>query len=113
MDGYRDQDMGDIILEEPFCKASYVEARRFDWLITIHNGSDNVTYQMARSHLKFKLLSNAQCNKIKPLLKVYPYGVFQFMDTAYWSPVQFIVLAGKEIDKVGEVSIIWNPMCVL
>ncbi|GKA45132.1 hypothetical protein Tco_0737928 [Tanacetum coccineum] len=22
-------------------------------------------------------------------------------------------LAGKEIDKVGEVSIIWNPMCVV
>ncbi|GKB35712.1 mitochondrial proton/calcium exchanger protein-like protein isoform X1 [Tanacetum coccineum] len=47
MDGYRDQDMGDIILEEPFYKASCVEAKRFDGLITIHNGSDNVTYQMA------------------------------------------------------------------
>ncbi|GJR36854.1 hypothetical protein Tco_1212538 [Tanacetum coccineum] len=47
MDGYRDQDMGDIILGEPFCKASCVEARRFDGLTTIHNGSDNVTYQMA------------------------------------------------------------------
>ncbi|GJY39192.1 gag-pol polyprotein [Tanacetum coccineum] len=104
MDGYRDQDMGDIILGEPFCKASCVEARRFDGLITIHNGSDNVTYQMARSHPRFKHLSNAQCNKIKPLLKVSPYGVFQFMDTD---------LAGKEIDEVGEESIIWNPMCVL
>ncbi|GKB41514.1 hypothetical protein Tco_0886456 [Tanacetum coccineum] len=47
MDGYRDQDMGDIVLGEPFCKASCVEARRFDGLITIHNGIDNVTYQMA------------------------------------------------------------------
>ncbi|GJT75725.1 mitochondrial proton/calcium exchanger protein-like protein isoform X1 [Tanacetum coccineum] len=28
MDGYRDQDMGDIIFREPFCKASCVEARR-------------------------------------------------------------------------------------
>ncbi|GKC49237.1 putative reverse transcriptase domain-containing protein, partial [Tanacetum coccineum] len=37
MDGYRDQDIGDIILGEPFCKASCVEARRFDGLITIHN----------------------------------------------------------------------------
>nr|GEX27620.1 hypothetical protein [Tanacetum cinerariifolium] len=44
MDGYRDKDMGDIILGESFCKASCVEARR---LITIHNDSDNVTYQMA------------------------------------------------------------------
>nr|GEW08615.1 hypothetical protein [Tanacetum cinerariifolium] len=46
MDGYRDQDIGDIILGEPFYKASCVEARRF------------------------KHLSNAECNKIKPLLKV-------------------------------------------
>ncbi|GJV18834.1 hypothetical protein Tco_1367854 [Tanacetum coccineum] len=28
MNGYRDQDMGDIIFGEPFCKASCVEARR-------------------------------------------------------------------------------------
>ncbi|GJU53324.1 retrovirus-related pol polyprotein from transposon TNT 1-94 [Tanacetum coccineum] len=70
MDGYRDQDMGDIILREPFCKASCVEEKMFDGLITIRNGSDNVTYQMARSRLRFKHLSNAQCNKIKPLLKV-------------------------------------------
>nr|GEU29921.1 hypothetical protein [Tanacetum cinerariifolium] len=69
MDGYRDKDMGDIILGEPFCKASCVEAKRFDGLITIHNGSDNVTYQMARSHPRFKHLCNAQCNKINPLLK--------------------------------------------
>ncbi|GJU78378.1 putative reverse transcriptase domain-containing protein [Tanacetum coccineum] len=37
IDGYRDQDMGDIIFGEPFCKASCVEERRFDGLITIHN----------------------------------------------------------------------------
>nr|GEV12076.1 hypothetical protein [Tanacetum cinerariifolium] len=47
MNIYQDQDMGDIILGEPFCKASCVEARRFKGLITIHNGNDNVTYQMA------------------------------------------------------------------
>ncbi|GKB89688.1 gag-pol polyprotein [Tanacetum coccineum] len=70
MDSYRDQDMGDIILGEPFCKASCVEARRFDGLITIHDGSDNVTYQMTQSHPRFIHISNAQCNKIKPLLKV-------------------------------------------
>ncbi|GJZ92825.1 zf-CCHC domain-containing protein [Tanacetum coccineum] len=54
MDGYRDQDMGNIILGEPFCEASCVEERRFDGLITIHNGNDNVTYQMARSHPRCK-----------------------------------------------------------
>nr|GEW78243.1 reverse transcriptase domain-containing protein [Tanacetum cinerariifolium] len=56
--------------KEPFFKASCVEARRFEGFNTIHNGNDNVTYQMARSHPSFKNLSNAQCNKIKPLLKV-------------------------------------------
>ncbi|GJX35744.1 retrovirus-related pol polyprotein from transposon TNT 1-94 [Tanacetum coccineum] len=70
IDGYQDQDMGDIILGEPFYKASCVEARRFDGLITIQNGNDNVTYQIARSHPRFKHLSNSQCNKIKQLLKV-------------------------------------------
>ncbi|GJZ31164.1 retrovirus-related pol polyprotein from transposon TNT 1-94 [Tanacetum coccineum] len=96
MDGYRHQDMGDIILGESFYKASCVEERRFDGLITIHNGNDNVTYQMARSHPRFKHLSNAECNKIKTLRKVFLYGD----------------LARKEIDEVGEVSISWNPMCV-
>ncbi|GKD24911.1 hypothetical protein Tco_1231125 [Tanacetum coccineum] len=70
MDSNEDQDMGYIILGEPSYKASCVEAKRFDGLITIHNGSDNVTYQMARSHPRFKHLSNAQCNRIKSLLKV-------------------------------------------
>nr|GEY37488.1 hypothetical protein [Tanacetum cinerariifolium] len=50
MDGYRNQDIGDVIFREPLCKASCVEARRFDGLITIYNGNDNVTYRMARSH---------------------------------------------------------------
>nr|GEW86209.1 uncharacterized protein [Tanacetum cinerariifolium] len=59
IDGYRDQDMGDVIFGEPFCKASCVEARRFDGLITIHNGNDNVTYQMTRSQSRFKHLSNS------------------------------------------------------
>nr|GEX86377.1 hypothetical protein [Tanacetum cinerariifolium] len=70
MDSYRDQGMGDVIFGEPFCKASCVEATRFDELITIHNGNDNVTYRLARSHPRFKHLSNAKCNKIRPLLKV-------------------------------------------
>nr|GEU43986.1 zf-CCHC domain-containing protein/DUF4219 domain-containing protein/UBN2 domain-containing protein [Tanacetum cinerariifolium] len=68
IDGYRDQDIGDAIVGEPFCKASCVEARRFDGLTTIHTGNDNLNYQIT-SHLRFKHLSNAQCNKIKPLLK--------------------------------------------
>nr|GEU74508.1 hypothetical protein [Tanacetum cinerariifolium] len=46
IDSYRDQDTRDIILGEPFYKASCMEERRFDGLMTIYNGSDNVTYQM-------------------------------------------------------------------
>nr|GEY79750.1 tyrosine-protein kinase, non-receptor Jak2 [Tanacetum cinerariifolium] len=69
-DAYRDERMREVIVGEPFCKASYVEARRFDGMIIIFNGNDNVTYQMVRSHPRFKHLTNKQCNKITPLLKV-------------------------------------------
>ncbi|GJT40598.1 hypothetical protein Tco_0940463 [Tanacetum coccineum] len=54
MDAYRDERMGEVIVGEPFCKASFIEARRFDGMITIFNGNDGVTYQMVRSHPRFK-----------------------------------------------------------
>ncbi|GJS35019.1 putative reverse transcriptase domain-containing protein [Tanacetum coccineum] len=69
MDAYR-KDMRDIIVGKPFCRDACVEARQFDGFITIHNGNDSVTNPMVRSHPRFKHLSNDQCNKIKPLLKV-------------------------------------------
>nr|GEV47421.1 hypothetical protein [Tanacetum cinerariifolium] len=50
MDIYRDKDMRDVIIGEPFFKVLCVEARRFYGLITIHNGDNNVTYQIVRSH---------------------------------------------------------------
>ncbi|GJS32499.1 hypothetical protein Tco_0530881 [Tanacetum coccineum] len=43
IDAYRDEDMGDVIVGIPFCRASCVEARWFDGLITIHDGTDNVS----------------------------------------------------------------------
>ncbi|GJX68930.1 gag-pol polyprotein [Tanacetum coccineum] len=70
MDSYRDERMGDIIVGRPFCKDAWTNAKRFDGMITIYKGNDSVTYQMARSHPRFKHLTNAQCNKIRPLLKV-------------------------------------------
>ncbi|GKD62171.1 ribonuclease H-like domain, reverse transcriptase, RNA-dependent DNA polymerase [Tanacetum coccineum] len=70
MDSYRDEEMGDIIIGRPFCKDACIKARRFDGMITIYKGNDSVTYQMARSHPRFKHLTNAQCNKMRPLLKV-------------------------------------------
>nr|GEW05252.1 homeodomain-like protein [Tanacetum cinerariifolium] len=70
MDAYRDDGMGDIIVGRPFCRKACVKARQFDGMITIHIGNDSVTYQMTRSHLRFKHLTNAQCNMMRPSLKV-------------------------------------------
>ncbi|GKA57757.1 hypothetical protein Tco_0756945 [Tanacetum coccineum] len=70
MDAYRDKDMGDIIVGKPISMVACVEAKRFDGFITLHDGNNSVTYQMARSHPRFKHLSNEQCNKIWPLLQV-------------------------------------------
>ncbi|GJS87807.1 reverse transcriptase domain-containing protein [Tanacetum coccineum] len=70
MDAYRDEGMGDIIVGRPFCKEACIKANQFDAMITIFKGNDDVIYQMARSHPRFKHLTNAQCNKIRPLLKV-------------------------------------------
>ncbi|GKE16103.1 hypothetical protein Tco_1423680 [Tanacetum coccineum] len=70
MDAYRDQGMGDVIVGKPFCKEICVKARWFDGMITIYNANDYVTNLMVRSHPRFKHLTNAQCNKMRPLLKV-------------------------------------------
>ncbi|GJT82917.1 putative reverse transcriptase domain-containing protein [Tanacetum coccineum] len=70
MDPYLEEGMGDVIVGEPFCKASCVEARRFDGIITIRDRNDSVTYQMVRSNPRFKHLTNEKCNKIPPLMKV-------------------------------------------
>ncbi|GJV52384.1 hypothetical protein Tco_1448125 [Tanacetum coccineum] len=70
MDDYRDEGMGDVNFGEPFLREVGTKARRFDGMITIYNGNDEVTYQMVRSHPRFKCHTNEQCNKIPPLLKV-------------------------------------------
>ncbi|GJT86855.1 homeodomain-like protein [Tanacetum coccineum] len=70
MDAYRDEGMGDVIVGEPFLREVGIKAKRFDGMITIYNGNDEVTYQMVRSHLRFKNHTNELCNKIPSLLKV-------------------------------------------
>ncbi|GJS17244.1 DNA-directed DNA polymerase [Tanacetum coccineum] len=70
MDAYCDEGMGDVIVGKPFLKEIGIKERRFEGMITIYNGKDEVTYQMVRSHLRFKQHTNEQCNKIPPLLKV-------------------------------------------
>ncbi|GJX18011.1 putative reverse transcriptase domain-containing protein [Tanacetum coccineum] len=70
MNAYRDEGMGDVIFGEPFLREVGIKTRRFEGMITIYNGDDEVTYQMVRSHPRFKHHTNEQCNKIPPLLKV-------------------------------------------
>ncbi|GJU01752.1 homeodomain-like protein [Tanacetum coccineum] len=70
IDAYRDEGMGDVIFGEPFLREVGIKARRFEGMITIYNDNDEVTYQMVRSHPRFKHHTNEQCNKIPPLLKV-------------------------------------------
>ncbi|GJV72361.1 DNA-directed DNA polymerase [Tanacetum coccineum] len=83
MDPYLDEGMGDVIVGEPFCKASCVEARRFDGIITIRDGNDSVTYQMVRSNPRFKHPTNEKCNKIPPLLKVSEHNKMNGISHSY------------------------------
>ncbi|GJV11264.1 putative reverse transcriptase domain-containing protein [Tanacetum coccineum] len=43
MDDYRNEEMGDVIFGEPFLNEVGINARRFDGMITIHNGNDKVS----------------------------------------------------------------------
>ncbi|GKA15198.1 DNA-directed DNA polymerase [Tanacetum coccineum] len=58
IDAYRYEGMGEVIVGEPFCKASNVETRRFDGMITIFNGNDNVTYQATYQRRVDKVFSD-------------------------------------------------------
>ncbi|GKC45746.1 reverse transcriptase domain-containing protein [Tanacetum coccineum] len=69
MDHYRDEEMDDVIVGKEFCKEIRVKAKQFEVMITIYNGNDEITYQMARSHPMFKHHTNGQCNKMPQLLK--------------------------------------------
>ncbi|GKE89762.1 hypothetical protein Tco_1567237 [Tanacetum coccineum] len=46
MDAYRDEGVGDIIFGEPFIREVGINAKQFKGMITIHNGNEEVTYQM-------------------------------------------------------------------
>ncbi|GJR57538.1 hypothetical protein Tco_1499700 [Tanacetum coccineum] len=50
MDAYRDEGMGDIIVVKPFLREVGIKAIRFEGIITLYNGDDEVTCQMVRSH---------------------------------------------------------------
>ncbi|GJZ44032.1 hypothetical protein Tco_0591287 [Tanacetum coccineum] len=83
MDAYRDEGMGDVIVGEPFLREVGIKARRFDGMITIYNGNDEVTYQMVRSRPRFKHHTNEQCNKIPPLQKVSEHDKMNGISHSY------------------------------
>ncbi|GJU59816.1 hypothetical protein Tco_1237582 [Tanacetum coccineum] len=70
MDAYRDEGMDNVIFGEPFLREVGIKTRRFEGMITIYNGNNKVTYQIVRSHPRFKQHTNEQCNKIPQLLKL-------------------------------------------
>ncbi|GKB94348.1 putative reverse transcriptase domain-containing protein, partial [Tanacetum coccineum] len=83
MEDYLDEGMGDVIFDELFLREVGIKARRFEGMITIYNGDDEVTYQMVQSHPRFKNHTNEQCNKIPPLLKVSEYDEKNGISHAY------------------------------
>ncbi|GKA14994.1 hypothetical protein Tco_0694741 [Tanacetum coccineum] len=83
MDAYRDEGMGDVIFGEPFLREVDIKAKRFEGMITLYKGDDEVTYQMVRSHMRFIHHTNEQCNKIPPLLKVNEKDVMNGVSQAY------------------------------
>ncbi|GKB00210.1 hypothetical protein Tco_0828203, partial [Tanacetum coccineum] len=70
MDPYLDEGMGDVIVGEAFCKASYVEARRFDGIITIRDGDDSaekfevIKYSLGPNE-EYIAINNCECNAWK------------------------------------------------
>ncbi|GJX31340.1 putative reverse transcriptase domain-containing protein [Tanacetum coccineum] len=70
MDAYRDEGMCDVIFGEPFLREVGINVKWFEGIITIHNGNEKVTYQMALSNPRFKHHTNEQCNNIPPLLEI-------------------------------------------
>ncbi|GJS65523.1 hypothetical protein Tco_0680087 [Tanacetum coccineum] len=83
IDVYRDEGMGDVIFGEPFLREADIKAKWFEGMITLYKGDDEVTYQMVRSHPRFKHHTNEQCNKISPLLKVNEKDVMNGVSHAY------------------------------
>ncbi|GJW27251.1 hypothetical protein Tco_0041062 [Tanacetum coccineum] len=106
MDAYRDEGMGDVIFGEPFLREVRIKKRRFEGMITIYNGDDEVTYQMVQSHPRFKHHTNEQCNKIPTLLKVSEEGKMNGISYPYQKLKGFY----KEVLNLGPDYIRYAKM---
>ncbi|GJT10074.1 putative reverse transcriptase domain-containing protein [Tanacetum coccineum] len=68
MDAYRDEGMGDVIFGKPFLREVGINARRFEGMITIYNGNEEVTYQMVSEEDKMNGISHPY-QKLKSFYK--------------------------------------------
>ncbi|GKC64367.1 gag-pol polyprotein [Tanacetum coccineum] len=97
--------IGDVIVGKEFCKEIEVKAKWFEGIITIYNGKDEVTYQIVLSHPRFKHLTNEQCNKIPPLLKVSAQDELEGISHSYQKLKRFykgVLNLGAEYIKDEE-----------
>ncbi|GJX37123.1 hypothetical protein Tco_0250426 [Tanacetum coccineum] len=62
---------------------STIAEGEFEGMITLYKGDDEITYQMARSHPRFKHHTNEKCNNIPPLLNVNEKDVMNRVSHAY------------------------------
>ncbi|GKD86033.1 hypothetical protein Tco_1357187 [Tanacetum coccineum] len=69
MDASCDEGMGDVIFGELFLREFGINAKRFEGMITIYNGNEEVTYQMVQTHLRFKRHTNEQCKQDPAITK--------------------------------------------
>ncbi|GJY12614.1 hypothetical protein Tco_0381923 [Tanacetum coccineum] len=112
MDAYHDEGMDDVIVGESFLSEVGIKARRFEEMITIYNGNDEVTYQMVRSHPRFKHHTNEQCNKIPPLLMVSEEDKMNEISHPYQKLKGFykeVLNLGPDCSHAGTLACIrWN-----
>nr|GEV50537.1 hypothetical protein [Tanacetum cinerariifolium] len=73
-----------------------INKRRFDRMITIHNGNEKVTYQMVRSHPRFKHHTKEQCNKF-PAITNGKKGRYDEWNLALIQKAQEFLQGGLEL----------------
>ncbi|GKB66054.1 hypothetical protein Tco_0927466 [Tanacetum coccineum] len=103
MDGYRDQEIGDAIFGEPFCKASCVEARRFDGLITIHNGPI-IRGECGMNVMKFSIHDQNLNSFYKGVLNLGPEYI-RDAKMEEWLTCTHIVVHEESMKKAEEKSL--------
>ncbi|GJZ64196.1 hypothetical protein Tco_0620617 [Tanacetum coccineum] len=91
MDPYLNKGIGDVMVEEPFCKASCVETRRFDGIITIRDGDDMVWSIVDMAYRKGSIW------RIRGFLRVgTTFDIFQNIHILYYE-YGILVFSGYDV----------------